>query len=162
LGDQAQDGRGPLQPGRAEHGPVVPGPPAPRARRAAAEAERKATWSLRVLRGDGQLRGLVEVPVGGSAALAEVALPPQPHALDELGPFPAPPPALPAGRRAHRAFGLPARSEPVICRTVCSNASTYGSVGASGRQRPEATRSDPSKTATQTQPGGHDGRTKTR
>ena len=93
---------------------MVPGPPAPRAQRAAAEAERKATRSLRVLRGDGQLGGAVAVPLGGSAALAEVALPPQPHAVDELGPFPAPAPALPAGRRAHRAFGLQARSEPVI------------------------------------------------
>jgi hypothetical protein len=51
-------------------------------------------------------------------------------------------PALSAGSRAHRAIRLHARSEPVIRGTVCSNASTYGSVGALGRQRPGATRSD--------------------
>ena len=71
-------------------------------------------YATRVLRCYGQLRGLIEVPLGSSAALAEVALSPQSHALDELGPFPAPAPALPAGRRAHRAFGLQACSKPVI------------------------------------------------
>jgi hypothetical protein len=79
----------------------------------------ETTWGrvrevLPGLRCDGQLGGLIEVPLGGSAALAEVALSPQPHALAVLGPFPPPAPALPAGRRAHRAFGLQARSEPVI------------------------------------------------
>ena len=36
------------------------------------------------------------------------------HALDELGPFPSPAPALPAGQRAHCAFGVQTRSKPVI------------------------------------------------
>jgi hypothetical protein len=49
--------------------------------------------------------------------------------------------ALPAGPRAHRAFRLQTCSEPVIRGTVCSNASTYGSVGGLGWQRPKATRS---------------------
>ena len=54
---------------------------------AAAEAEREATRSLRVLRGHGQLGGLVAVPLGSRATLAEVALSPQPQALDDLGRF---------------------------------------------------------------------------
>jgi hypothetical protein len=59
-----------------------------------------------------------------------------------------------ARRRAiHRATGeislagggdgrldLPSRSEPMIGRTVCANARTYGSVGARGGQPPRATR----------------------
>src|SRR5262249_61930689 len=98
----------------AEHGLGVPGQPAPLAQGAAAEAKRKATRTLRVLRCDGQLGGLIEVSLGGSASLAEVALPPQSHAVDELDPFPPSAPALPAGWRAHCAFGLQTSSEPVI------------------------------------------------
>ena len=58
--------------------------------------------------------------------------------LDVVSPSP---PAFSAGSRAHRAFGLQARSEPMIRGAVCPNAGTYGSVGALGRQRPGATRS---------------------
>jgi hypothetical protein len=60
------------------------------------------------------LRGLIEVPLGSRASLAEVALPPQPQSHDGLDPFPPHAPALPAGPRAHRAFNLQARSESVI------------------------------------------------
>lgn len=65
--------------------------------------------------------------------MAQVALSPQPSSLVELEPLPTRAPAISAGSRTHRAFDLPARSKAVIRGTVCSNASTYGSVGAPGR-----------------------------
>jgi hypothetical protein len=46
--------------------------------------------------------------------LAEVAQSPQPHSHDEVEEIPSPPPAIPAGPRAHRAFNLQARSESMI------------------------------------------------
>ena len=131
LGCQIQDGFRPIQPVAAEHRPMVPDSPSLVSQRAAAETERKTARSLRVLWCDRQLGRVVPLPVGSRASLAEVALSPQPQ-LDELGPIPTYSPAIPAGSRAHRAFGLQARSEPMIRRTVCSNASTYGSVGAPG------------------------------
>ena len=52
--------------------------------------------------------------MGSWASLAEVAFSPQPQSLNELDLFPPHAPALPADRRAHRAFGLQTRSEPMI------------------------------------------------
>ena len=93
---------------------VVPGQSAPADPGATAEAERKATRTLRVLRSHGKLGSVVTVSPRSRATLAEVALSPQPHSLDDLGEIPCHPPALPAGSRAHRPFTLQARSEPMI------------------------------------------------
>jgi len=120
---------------------MVSGEPAPADQRPATETERKATQSLRVLRCHRKWDGIVAFPPRSRASLAEVALPPQLSSLAELERVPPSSTALPAGPRMHRS----ARSEPVIRGTVCANARTYGSVGALGRQRPRATRSEGTK-----------------
>src|SRR5262249_18273505 len=81
---------------------------------------------------DGQLGGPLQVPLGGSAPLAEVALPPPPHAVEELGPFPAPAPALAAGGGGHRGFGLPGRRGPGIGSNGSAAASPARAVGSRG------------------------------
>src|SRR5947209_1008797 len=101
--DYQRGHRAVVDPSPAEHGLMVSGQPAPIAQRAAAEVEREATRSLRVLWRDRELGGVVTVPPRSRMSMAEVALSPQPPSVAELESVPTPPPALPAGARAHHA-----------------------------------------------------------
>ena len=68
-----QDGLEAIEPGGAEHRPMVPEPPASSGRRAARETEPESARTLRVLRDHGQRSSVEGVPVCSSSRVAEVA-----------------------------------------------------------------------------------------
>jgi hypothetical protein len=139
LGRQAEDGEKPSQPRGAEHRGMVSISSASVGQAPASHPVPKATRSLRVLWDYWQLFGVVGLPNGGRAHVVEVAQLPQPrteHDLDCIWPVAG---ELSAGPGQDRSLGVSSRSEPMIRGTVCSNVSTYGSVGALGGEPPRAT-----------------------
>ena len=91
---------------------MVSDSPALVAQRATTEVERATARSLRVLRRYGQFDGVVTISLRSQDSLAEVALPPQPPPVADLGGVLLPPPALPAGPRAHFSFDLHRAANP--------------------------------------------------
>src|ERR1700677_2101080 len=140
LYGEAQDGFESVESGVAEHRPVGSAAPAPAARRTTANTGPEATRTLRVLRHHRQQSCVVAVPYWGRASLALLAQPPESAAVARLGSFQSSVAAVSAAADESGPLGVRSRSESMIGGTVCTNACTYGSVGALGGQPPGATR----------------------
>ena len=119
---------------------MVPSPPASVDSAPTAHPLPEVARTLRVLRDYRQLFGVVGLPDGGRAHVAEVAYTPQPRTALDLAPLPPVVGALSSGAGASGPIEVLSRSEPLIRGTVCVSERKYGSVGALGGQPPRATR----------------------